>query len=251
MTPQAQLTLAIEAATRGGAVLREAMTKPNDILSDAGKDIKLQADQDAEAVIIQALASSGFPVLAEESGSHGDTETDGPLWVIDPLDGTMNFSRGIPLCCLSIGLMHGNQPILGVIYDFNHEDWYTGIVGEGAWLNDSPMHVSAITQREKAILSTGFPTNRDYSDEAIAEIITHVQEFKKVRCFGTAALALAYVASGCIEAYAEDAIMLWDVAAGVALVKAAGGQVELSNHETIPWARHVRAAAHQSLWSTP
>ena len=248
---EAELALAVEAAKQGGALLREAMTGPQNVLSDAGKDIKLQVDCDSEALIIKTLSPSGFPLLAEESGVHGDTDTTSPLWVIDPLDGTMNFSRNIPLCCVSIGLMQDDEPLLGVIYDFHHENWYTGIVGEGAWLNDQPMHVSAVTQCDQAIISTGFPVKSDYTDEGLNDFIAQCQQFKKVRCFGSAAMSLAMVASGCVDAYSENAIMLWDIAAGVALVKAAGGHIEMHPHETIPWARKVLAASHESVWRTP
>lgn len=245
---EAELKLAVAAAEAGGAVLRDALTKTKAVLSAEGKDIKLQADQDSEKAIIATLASSGFPVLAEESGEHGETNTDGAMWVIDPLDGTMNFNRGIPICCVSVGLVDNGDPVLGVIYDFNHENWYTGVVGEGAWLNDEPMTVSDISERNQAILSTGFPVNRDYSGGALEEFVGQIQQFKKVRFFGSAAMSLTFVASGCVDAYTEDDIMLWDVAAGAALVKAAGGYVELTSSEKLTWARNVNAASSAAIW---
>lgn len=245
---EAELKLAVSAATAAGVILRAAMVQTKLVLSAEGKDIKLQADQDSEGAILAALASSGYPVLAEESGEHGETSTKEAMWVIDPLDGTMNFNRGLPICCVSVGLLYNGEPVLGVIYDFNHENWYTGIVGEGAWLNDEVMKVSDVRERSQGILSTGFPVNRDYSGGALEEFIEQIQQFKKVRFLGSAAMSLAYVASGCVDAYTEDDIMLWDVAAGVALVKAAGGYVELKPSEKIIWARHVKASSSVSIW---
>ena len=247
---ETELALAKHAAQRAGDLLKKAFTQPKTVLSEIGKDIKLQADQDAEAIIIEILSQSKYPLLAEESGTHGDHTSSDPIWVIDPLDGTMNFHRSIPLCCVSIGLMQGTTPLLGVIYDFNHDTWYTGIVGEGAWLNDAPMHVSTITQIDKAILATGFPAQGDYSAEALNQRIVQFQDFKKVRCLGSAAMSLALVSDGTIEAYSENAIMLWDIAAGVALVKAAGGHVDFTPHPTIPWSYCVNAVSSPALWET-
>lgn len=247
MTWDAELDRAVNAAKAAGQLLLDAMSGERTVLSAEGRDIKLQADQDAEKVILEALSSSDYPVLAEESGEHGDTHGDGPIWAVDPLDGTMNFKRGLPICCVSIGLMQGNEPILGVIYDFNHDNLYTGINWQGAFLNGKEMTVSDVDTRADAVLSTGFPVNRDFSTQALGEFVNQIQSYKKVRFLGSAAMSLAYVASGCVDAYIEDDIMLWDVAAGVALVQAAGGYVELSPSDAKPWARKVRAFSRESL----
>jgi myo-inositol-1(or 4)-monophosphatase len=247
MTWDAELDRAVAAAKVAGQVLKDSMVGERTVLNSVGRDIKLQADQDAERVILKALSGSDYPVLAKESGEHGDIDGDGPMWAVDPLDGTMNFKRGLPICCVSIGLMQGNEPILGVIYDFNHDDLYTGINWQGAFLNGNEMSVSDVDTRADAVLSTGFPLNRDFSTEALGEFIDQIQTYKKVRFLGSAAMSLAYVASGCVDAYVEDDIMLWDVAAGVALVQAAGGYVELLPSEAKPWARNVRAFSRESL----
>ena len=116
---QAELDLAVGAAAEAASFLQEESTKDKLVLSEIGRDIKLQADRDAEALILQILAESEYPVLAEESGEQGDLTSDGPFWIVDPLDGTMNYKHGLPLCCVSIALSRGNDPILGVINDFN------------------------------------------------------------------------------------------------------------------------------------
>lgn len=246
---QVELRRAVDAARAAGAVLADGMQRPKKVLSEVDRDIKLQADRDAEAVILERLAPSGYAVVAEESGEHGDTAGDALAWSVDPLDGTLNYSRGIPLCCTSIALCRGEEPLLGVIYDFNRDELYTGIVGEGAWLNGAPMRVSAIAEKERAILTSGFPTAADYDGAALHEFYGHVRGFKKVRLLGAAAIMLAYVAAGRYEAYAEDDIMWWDIAAGAALVRAAGGHVDLRRSGKGPWTFTVRAASHEAIWA--
>ncbi len=248
MNGRDELDLATRAARQAGAMLREAMRRDKQVLSATGRDIKLQADRDAEAVILDVLRDSQFNVLAEESGEHGALDGGAPFWIVDPLDGTMNFSRGIPLCCVSIALSRIGEPILGVIYDFNMDELYTGIVGEGAWLNGEAMAVSGIDDASKAVLATGFPVNFAYDEAGLQAYLAMVTRFKKVRKFGTAALSLAYVACGRADAYAEDDIMFWDVAAGVALVKAAGGYARVAPSPTLKWARRVRCASRERIW---
>lgn len=250
MQYQAELDVAVRAAREAGALLAETMRRPRVVLKEEGRDIKLQADRDAEARILHVLSGAPHPVLTEESGTHGAYGADVEAWVVDPLDGTLNFQRGAPICAVSIALARGSEPLLGVIYDFNRDECFTGIVGVGAWLNNAPMHVSGIRERSRAILTTGFPTNRSYSEESLLEFVRHVQQFKKLRLLGSAALMLAYVACGRYEAYAEDDIMFWDVAAGAALVRAAGGHVDLRPSPQLQWGCRIRAAAHEGLWES-
>jgi myo-inositol-1(or 4)-monophosphatase len=245
---QAELELAKQAAVAAGRRLKEIREGEPTILSDHGRDIKLQADRDAEAIILEALSESGHPVLAEESGEHGDFETGATAWIVDPLDGTLNYSRGVPICCVSIGLATRQQPLAGVVYDFNRDELYSGIAGEGAWLNDIPMRVSGIDQPAKAILTTGFPVNRDYSEGPLKDFVSRLQRFKKVRLLGSAALSLAYVACGRADAYAEEDIMYWDVAAGLALVLGAGGVVHVRDSANLKWGKQVLVGSTGDIW---
>ena len=253
MNWSAELSLAIQAARAGGAHLAEIMPDRQEILSDAGRDIKLAADRTAEQIILELLQNhASYPILAEESGEHG-VPKEGPFWVVDPLDGTLNYSRGLPLCCVSIALLEGETPRVGVVYDFNRNRLYFGVPGERAGVFGSdgaerPLAVSAIRETSRSVLMTGFPTHRDHSAEALMNMCSEIQAFKKVRMLGTAALSLAQVACGCAEAYAEDEIMLWDVAAGLALIKAAGGYLDVRPSGRLKWARHVRAASHHDIW---
>jgi len=245
---QAELDLATRAARAAGTLLHDAFDQDKRVLSAEGRDIKLQADRDAEAAIIEVLGESDYNILAEESGEHGELGGGAPFWIVDPLDGTMNFSRGIPLCCVSIALSRPDDPFLGVVYDFNRDDRFAGVVGEGAWWNGQPMAVSGVAEAEQAILSSGFPVNFTYDDAGLREYTDMMRRFKKIRLFGTAALSLANVACGRVDAYAEDDIMYWDIAAGYALVAAAGGYVDMQPSGRIKWARRVRCAAREAIW---
>lgn len=231
------LTLvAKNAALLAGNCLIEKFSHNIGIISDSGKDIKTEADKSSELIIIENLQSTGFKILSEECGvKFGSNQicdeesfVDELIWVIDPLDGTYNYSRSFPICCVSIGLMKGKEPVMGVIYDFPNELMYTGASGIGAFCNGSEISVSNVGNFEQASLATGYPSNRNFSDKALASSIKQIQLFKKIRMLGSAAISLASVAEGKIDAYLEDEIWLWDVAAGLAILKAAGGDFKIS-----------------------
>jgi myo-inositol-1(or 4)-monophosphatase len=115
-----------------------------------------------------------------------------------------------------------------VIYDFNREEMFSGLVGEGAWLNGKAIRVGNVAEKSKAVLCTGFPVGTDFSESALEEFVRSIRSYKKVRLLGSAALSLAYVASGRTDVYAEKDIGIWDVAAGIAVVGSAGGKVRFS-----------------------
>lgn len=249
-TWRTELKLAVRAAGAAAYCLLKNYATDAGIQFAGGKDIKTQADQAAEAVILAALKPVGIPSIAEESASD-TTDPKGLHWVVDPLDGTLNFTRSFPMYAVSIALWNGWVPVLGVVYDLARQACYAGIVGESAWvltglpngLSNSdhaggidfcsdqylktPIAVSAITEPAQAILATGFPSGRDYQSAALQTFMEQVQGYKKIRMIGSAALSLTMVAAGVFDAYCEEDIMFWDVAAGLALVAAAGGSYEL------------------------
>lgn len=244
MQKQEYLQVAKEAAYEAGKYLLEETLKAVNVEED--KDIKLFADKNSEKIIIDHLKSRyDIPVLTEESGELG-VIGEGLYWIVDPIDGTYNYLKGLDLCCVSVALWEGDKPVLGVIYEFKSNKLYSGIVGEGAWCNDEIMSTSAINTLGKASLATGFPVYRDYSDEALTRFTESVKCFKKIRMFGTAATSIAYVASGKVDVYIEEDIMLWDVAAGVALVLAAGGAVLLEQGSK-KWTRKTMCFANAEL----
>ncbi len=219
----ALLSLAEQAARQAGAVLRSGVGMRGINYQD-DKDVKLQADVESETLIRRLLAAdSPYPVIGEEAG--GDVTLTGgnePYWVVDPLDGTGNYLRGIPQTCVSIGLMRGLEPMLGVIFDFNADECFAAASAGPLLCNGKQMHAQHADSLNRAFLVTGFPAGRDYSAEALAQTIADYQRFHKVRMLGSAALAIAYVAVGRCDAYREESIRLWDIAAGLALLRASG-----------------------------
>lgn len=240
--------LAIRAAREAGAFLRAHMLGAQTVLLDEGRDIKIQADRDAEKLILDMLAGTGHPVLAEESGEHGLIDTNSPYWVVDPLDGTMNFARNLPICAVSIALCIGDTPELGVIYDFNRDECFEGSIESGARCNGQAVRVSELRDAAKAILSTGVPSRMSLEGESLDRFVAKLKGFKKVRMIGSAAMSLALVACGRVDIYSEEAIFFWDVAAGVALVRAAGGIAEVERSGASKWAVNVWAACDPCMW---
>lgn len=242
------LGVAVAAATEAGRLLLELRRKPMEILSEAAHDVKLKADQLAEQRILEILRERlPLPILTEESGEHGGVDGEACMWVVDPLDGTFNYSRGMPLCCSSVGLWAGGKPVLGAVYNFFQDELFTGIVGHGAWRNGERVSVSGARDPAKASLATGFPHHQDFSDGPIREFVRQVQGFKKIRMLGTAALMGAYVSCGWLDAYLEDDIWLWDVAAAAAIAQAAGAAAEIRPGKAGKWAREVVLAASPEL----
>lgn len=228
---KAELELAERAARAAGSILSERFGQSQSILESLGKDIKLEGDRQAEDAILEVLSAHDHPVLGEESGGADPFSVDGPVWVVDPLDGTFNYSRGSDLCCVSVGLWSNREPVLGVVHAFERNETYLGIPGEGAWLNGTPIYVSEVSEASDAALVTGFPVYRDYASEAVTSFVHKVRVFKKIRMLGTAALSLAFIAAGKADLYHEESIMIWDVAAGLALVRAAGGVIDFTDTE--------------------
>lgn len=194
-----------------------------------GKDIKLEADRKSESLLIETLAESGIPVLAEESGALG--EQDGLRWIIDPIDGTYNFFRGArDLSCISVALWDGMKPLTGTLYRLGAQQLFQGDVAAGkAFVNGIPIQTTGIVQPAEAALATGFPVYMDYSTDNLQKYILAAQQFKKIRMFGAAALMSTFVGVGYVDVYSEKSIKLWDVAAGVAITLAAGGAVRMDD----------------------
>ncbi len=218
------LSIAKEAAFLAGNFLFERSQAILKVNFTKGKDIKIAADVNSEEIIFKHLREhSPFSILSEEKGFL-PRENKEYMWIVDPLDGTMNYLRNIPLCCVSIGLWHKDKSLLGVVNNFNTNELYSGIVGEGAWLNDVGITVSDTRQKEEAVLCAGFPVHTDFSPDALKNFIEDIRLYKKIRMIGSAALSICYVACGRTEVYYEKDIMLWDVAGGIPVALGAGGE---------------------------
>ena len=224
----AWLQIAKSAALLGGKYLLKHQGKKLKILLNQGRDLKLQLDTDTEQLIKNSLSSqSAFSILGEETGFSDDVGEF--YWVVDPLDGTSNFLRDIPISCVSIALMQNKTPILGVIYDFNHDDLYCGHLESKAFVNQTEIAVSNYAKKSESTLVTGIPAKTNYSDNEFKQMIADFQQWKKVRMIGSAAMASIYVAAGKADTYKENGIFLWDIAAGAAIVNAAGGEASITN----------------------
>ena len=173
------LNLAKSAALEAGKILINSKANLNIENTSDGKDIKLKADIEAEEFIKRHISSkSNLPMLGEETGKSVE-DLGRSFWVIDPLDGTANYSRGIPICCVSIALIHDMQPVIGVIYDFNNEDLYEGSLNSSACLNGESIEVNNNTDEKESILLTGLPLLTDYSDSALVAMAKDFQKWKK------------------------------------------------------------------------
>ena len=214
------LSLAIRAATEAGNFLKKREGIHVDALE--GKDIKLSSDRMSEKILMDILEESGLPILSEEYGFKG--EEGSQCWIIDPLDGTINYFKGMDeMACVSVALWRDGRPVLGVVNRFMKGELFYGEGGCGAFLNGEEIRPSGIKETGQAVMATGFPVKRAYDTESLTQFVKQVQSFKKVRMLGAAAIMGTFVACGRFDAYFEDEIMIWDVAAAVALVSAAGG----------------------------
>lgn len=219
-----ELELAIRAAKTAGEYLKSR----DNIHVDArdGRDIKLSSDKMSEKIIMDILEESGISILSEEFGFKGNDKE--LYWIIDPLDGTINYYKGMDeIACVSIALWKQDKPVLGVVYRFMQDEMFYGEAGCGAYLNDQRIQPSDLKETSQSVMATGFPVKRAYDTESLSLFVRQVQYFKKVRMLGAAAIMGTFVACGRLDAYFEDEIMLWDVAAAVAIVNAAGGSTVL------------------------
>tara|TARA_Y100000385_G_scaffold110841_1_gene115066 strand:- start:75 stop:827 length:753 start_codon:yes stop_codon:yes gene_type:complete len=224
-----ELDIAKKAALVAGRLLLNNKATLFEVISSSDKDIKLKADILAEQSIKTVIENeSDYPILAEESGFSSKASSN-TFWVVDPLDGTANYARNIPICCVSIALLSDLKPILGVIYDFINNDLYEGSICTKALLNSKEISVSKVLNPQEGVLITGLPNNTDYSDSALLKMVKDFQNWRKVRMIGSAAMASVYVASGKADLYKEKKTYLWDIAAGAAIVNAAGGEALIEN----------------------
>ena len=194
---------------------------------DLPREMKSTVDNRLEEIIFGLLKPTGISILSEESGAHIGPNDNKLLWVVDPLDGTVNFIRGLAPCAVSIALWLGDIPVFGVISEYPTCRMAWGGRSFGSFIEGSPIHVSAIQVRSQAVLCTGFPSRFDFTSTAMIPFLEMVISYSKVRMLGAASLSLLNVARGSADAYTELDIMIWDVAAGLALIEGAGGHISV------------------------
>jgi myo-inositol-1(or 4)-monophosphatase len=241
------LASAVEAARAAGTVMRKNLTaekKANEITSH---DIKLELDVRCQKLIERKLHAA-FPKIAllGEEGEAGDADAE-YRWVVDPIDGTVNFAHGIPHASVSIALQQRvegrgsgveakahagrhatrntqHETLLGVVYDPFQDELWTAIRGQPARMNGRVIRVSTNRMLQQCIVSIGFAKNRSNLERALPYFIWIARRVQKIRMMGSAALALTYVATGRLDAYIERGISLWDIAAGGLILECAGGK---------------------------
>jgi len=220
------LAVAEQAARRAGAVHRRLFGSDLAVLEYSQYDTKLQADRDAEDAALDCIrrAYPEHAILSEEAGHSGTRAIWS--WVVDPLDGTLNFSRAIPHYCASVALRREREPVLGVIYDPVRDELFAAVAGRGATLNGRPIRVSRVDRAEDAVVTAGFMKDPATIRAGLAWMQQVLPLVRKVRMMGAAALDLAWVACGRLDAYMEAGVRTWDIAAGVVIVREAGGRVD-------------------------
>jgi len=207
-------------------------------------DLVSYVDKEAEKQLVagcsKILPVAGF--IAEEGTSDktGDTYN----WIIDPLDGTTNFTHGLPIYSISLALMRDNEIVLGIVYEINKDECFYAIEGEKAFLNEQEIHVSPTDTLTSSLLATGFPYyNFEEMNRYLAILNDFMQKTHGLRRMGSAAVDLAYVACGRFEGFFEYNLNAWDVAAGVFIVQQAGGKVsDFKNGEDYLFGREIIAA---------
>ncbi len=226
----AYMTAARTAARFAGAFLREQFHAVKQVDEALLHDIKLRLDKESQALITSSLLAA-FPessILGEE-GDSGSAEAE-YQWIVDPIDGTVNYFYGIPIFCVSIALRHRGQLVLGCVYDPMQQECFEAVAGEQPLLNGAPVSVSARSEMREAVVFIGHGTH-DGSGEAGIRRFAHLsRQVRKIRILGSAALTLCYIAAGRFDAYVEGRISLWDFAAARVILEAAGGKLEFEPH---------------------
>jgi myo-inositol-1(or 4)-monophosphatase len=245
------LQTAIQAAQAAGRTLLEQLPDERQVRVKGLRDIVTDADLAAERVIVQTIRAR-FPdhtLLTEEGGeSAGDAPY---VWVVDPLDGTTNYSRRMPIFSTSIGLFHQGQPALGVVYDPLREHLFAAERGRGATLNGKTLRVSAVERVVDAVVGLDWAHSHANRHQIVAHLGQIAPACATLRGLGSAALGLCYVAAGWIDAYFHVGIKPWDLAAGLLLIQEAGGRVtDLEGRDWEPWGARVLVSnghVHQAL----
>jgi len=222
------VAVATEAARRAAAMIRAApMPNLSDWTQKTRHDFVTTVDRDAERLIADALTNAvpGSEVIGEEltPGVRSDAQL---VWIVDPLDGTTNFLHGYPQYAVSIAAVREQQLVAGVVHDVAHDHVFTATHGGGARLDGRPIQVSHVADPERALVGTGYPFKKlDLLDRYLTQFRTVLRATSGIRRAGAAALDLADVAAGRFDAFWELSLAPWDVAAGVLLVREAGGIV--------------------------
>lgn len=220
------LETAIDAAKAAGDILLRSYEKPKDIEYKGEVDLVTEVDRDSERLIVEKILSQypGHAVVAEESG--GRKSNSDYRWIIDPLDGTTNYTHNLPLFSVSIALEWKKEIIVGVVYDPVRPELFSAEKGRGAYLNGKPICVSKVNDLGRSLLVTGFPIRKREEAETNLQVFrAFTLRSQGVRRLGSAALDICYVACGRFEAHWEFRLHAWDTAAASRVLIEAGGHI--------------------------
>ena len=220
-----ELEVAVAAARAAGEILRANFGGEQAVRYKGEVDLVTEVDEQAEREI-GGMLRGAFPdygILAEEGGAlPGAGEY---RWIVDPVDGTVNYAHGLPVFCVSIALERAGELILGVVHDPMREETYVAERGAGATLNGRPIRVSDTDELIRALVATGFPYDRETMPVALDLFARFAVLAQGMRRLGSAALDVCYVAAGRLDGYYERGVRPWDIAAGVLILEEAGGMV--------------------------
>lgn len=225
----------LEATMDAGEIIKSYFNRPFTIESKDGiNNLVTEVDKLSEKKIVEIIQSY-FPDHSIISEEMGELKKESPYqWIIDPIDGTVNFAHGIPLCCVSIGVQHNGEMLLGAVFNPMMDELFFAEKGKGAMLNGAPISVSKKSEFQKACLVTGFPYNwPDANEHPIKVFERFVLQGLPVRRLGSAAIDLCWVACGRFDGFWEYNLSSWDIAAGYLIVQEAGGKI--SNFDGDPY----------------
>lgn len=220
-----ELEAAKEVAKKAGLLLRQLSEQDFKVEHKSTVDLVTSADIESQELIVSRLKEqfADYAILAEES--DGKKPEADYIWVIDPLDGTTNYAHGLPIFAVSIGLVHKNEPVAGVVYEPNLDEMFTAVKGKGAYLNDKEIEVSATADLNQALLSTGFPYDiRENSEATLTPFNSLVLRAQGVRRMGAASVDICYTACGRFDGFWELGLKPWDTAAASLILAEAGGK---------------------------
>ena len=226
------LDIAKVAASKAGRQVRDKKHGKNVFNFDQKnkKEIKAEMDTISENMIIDELRSTRITILSEEQGLIDGEDKSGLLWIIDPIDGTYNYLKDLGPCSVSIALWDGENPVFGVIYAVDSDELFWGGKKFGSFSESTRIHVSRETDIAYSSVCTGFPVRLNMSKGTSEKSFwRNIGGFSKVRMLGCASISLLNIARGSSEVYFESQIMIWDVAAGLAILEGAGGVYEAIN----------------------
>jgi myo-inositol-1(or 4)-monophosphatase len=244
--------VAERAAVDAGALIRLKMAEPRAITSKGFRDVVTDADVAAQQIITDRIQRH-FPdhgFLAEEKDSR--LPAAGPVrWIIDPIDGTSNYSRGIPIFCVSVAVACEEQVVAGVIYDPMREELFRAVRGQGAQLNSQLITVSQVTELSEAVVGIDWGRRNEVRRRSMQTLEKLAPLVRNARSVGSSALALAWVASGRFDAYLNHSLSAWDIAAGALLIQEAGGLVSNTLNQPFGLVENTSCVGANALLHAP